>query len=362
MSSTATAATARTYGRYEIAGLVERPGWWQVRVEEVERIVASAKRGQARQIATSPLGYAVHAVAYGHDAPQPGTATWASASASRELTAYKTRDQPQSIVLLCGMHGAEPEAVCGAVNLISLLETGKDLRGVERAEMVELAGHYRLLIVPCLNPDGRHVSPDHLRGASQDDFRRASQGSWRDGSLIGYPSCKQYHPLPLDEVGHPGGYPNAAGFNIQHDSCPGLVFTDEARGLYRLIHEEQTDLLINMHSHGMPPRALPPSLCCYPLHAARTASYLQRIADDLDAAGLRPAPVMDPAGRGAIGVNTAVAQISGGLAVTFEHPTIADYSFEEILEIFYVTVECFLRHGLEEPFAPREAVKRGRTE
>ena len=360
MTSAAASAKPRTYPRYEIPGLVDRPDWWQVRVDEVERIVAAARKGQAQQFATSPLGYAVHALAYGHDTPAPGTATWASASG--DVTPYKTREQPQSILLLCGMHGAEPEAVAGAVNLISLLETGKDLRGQERAGIVQLASHYRLIIVPCLNPDGRHVSPDHLRGASQDDFRRASQGYWSDGSLIGYPVCKKHHPLPMEKVGHPGGYPNALGFNIQHDSCPGLVFTDEARGLFRLIHEEQTDLLINMHSHGMPPRALPPSLCSYPLHAARTASYLQRIADDLDAAGLRPAPVMDAKGRSAIGVNTACAQISGGLAVTFEHPTIEDFSFDEILEIFYVTVECFLRHGLEEPFAPREAVMRGRTE
>ncbi|MEX0886008.1 MAG: M14 family zinc carboxypeptidase [Phycisphaeraceae bacterium] len=359
---TNTTTDARTYSRYEIPGLVDRPDWWRVRVDEVHAAVAGATRGIATQIATSPLGHAVHAVAYGPPAPEPGTATWASASASGDVTPFKTRDEPQSIVLLCGMHGAEPESVAGAVNLISLLETGKDLRGQVRPALVELCQPYRLVIVPCLNPDGRSVSPDHLRGASMDDFRRASQGYWNDGSQIGYPVCKKYHPLPLDKVAHPGGYPNAAGYNIQHDSSPGDVRTDEARGLYRLFRDEQTDLLINMHSHAMPPRALPPSLTCYPLHAVRTASYMQRIHDDLAAADLNPAPVMNPTGRSAIGVNTAIAQISGGLAVTFEHPTTDEFTFEQILEIFYVTVECFLRHGRDEPFAPREAVMRGREE
>ena len=50
------------------------------------------------------------------------------------MGSYKTdEDGAQVVMLVCGVHGAEAEAVAGAMNLIALLETGVDLRGVARA-------------------------------------------------------------------------------------------------------------------------------------------------------------------------------------------------------------------------------------
>jgi len=348
------------FPRFEIPGLVERPEWWRVRVDEIEEAIRAVRQGTVEQIATSANGHPVLAVAYGSPRPEPGTATWASASASGNMAAYKTRTDPQTFILLCGVHGAEAEGVCGAVNLISLLETGKDLRGREYPELVELCGQYRLVIVPCLNPDGREISPDHLCGASDEAFRRASQGVWKDGTAVGYPVCKRYAPLPLDEVEHPGGYPNGDGYNIQHDVAPGDLRTGEARGFLKLVADEQADFVLNMHSHGIPGRVLPASYTSFPLHVARTGAYMQRVHDDLAEAGLEPAPVMDAKGRVAININSAVPLVSGGMAITFEHPATDQFTFDQILEMSYVTIRCCLRYGLEEPFSPREAVARGR--
>ena len=138
-----------------------------------------------------------------------------------------------------GVPPAETESVAGAVNMLSLLETGRDLKGNPRPHLLDLMSRYRVVILPCVNMDGRAVSPDHLRGADLDQFRRASQGYWTDGTEIGYPACKEYAPLPLERVGHPGGYPNADGYNIQHDCCPGDLRTPEARGVLKLVADEQ---------------------------------------------------------------------------------------------------------------------------
>ena len=350
------------YPRFEIPGLVERPDWWQVRTDEITAAVKAATKGQVRQIATTAGGFPVWAVAYGPPQATPGTATWGIGSNSRNVASYKTgEDGPQVVVMLCGVHAAEAEAIAGAINMISLLETGKDLRGNERPKLLDLAANYRLVILPCVNMDGRAVSPDHLRGATPEEFRRASQGIWTDGSEIGYPGCKEYAPLPLERVAHPGGYPNSEGYNIQHDCCPGDLRTDEARGLLKLVADEQADLILNMHSHSIGGQILGASLLAYPLHVERIHTYKQRIHDALDAKGLRPGPVHAMHQRGGVNLNTACVIASGGLTVTFEQSAIADWTFEEALEVHYTVVEAFLEWGSTEPFSPRQPVARGKT-
>lgn len=108
------------------------------------------------------------------------------------------------MVWCAGIHGAEAESVAFAVNLIELLEHGADLLGRSHERLVSLLGHYRLIVLPCVNMDGRSISPDHLRGVPYETFRRVSQGCWLDGSLIGWRGSKEFFPLPLDRVAHPG--------------------------------------------------------------------------------------------------------------------------------------------------------------
>jgi len=351
------------FPRHEIPGLVERPGWWQVRPEEIIKVVKCVKKGHAEQIAETPGGFPVWSVAYGPPRAKPGTATWASSSASGNVATYKTDEAgPQVVILGCCIHGAESESAAGAVNLITLLETGQDLRGRERPGLVELIAGYRFIIIPCINMDGRAVSPDHLRGASEEEFRRSNQGSWLDGRLIGYPGCKEWAPLPLDRVAHPGGYPNGDGFNIQHDANPGQLQTKEAAGILKLVAEEQADLFLNMHSHGIGGQLLGASLLAYPLHVERVHAYKQRVFDALQAGGLRPAPAHPMIQRCALNIDACCGMASGALAATFEQASTADWTFEEALETFYVTVETFLDWGRKERFSPRLPTAYGQTE
>ena len=342
------------FQRFQTPGLVPRPSWWKVRPEEITSIVRSVKKGNYEQIATTPGGWPVWAVIYGGTTPKQGTSSWASAADSGSPQTYYTKgaDAKQTVMLLCCVHGAEPESVAGSVNLISLLETGKDLTGESHPELVDLISNYRLIIVPCLNMDGRSVSPDHLKGIDDTLFVRASQGIWKGGGTIGYPACKGYTPLPMDKVEHPGGYVNALGYNLMYDVVPGHL-QNEGKGLLDLAAREQVDLMINMHSHEIGARVMGASYLDYPLHVARTREYQQLVHDALEKAGLRPNEVLPENSRSGINLNTALTICSGGLALTFEQPTAAGWSFEESLKIYYTTIQAFLENGLKEPFSPR---------
>ena len=66
--------------------------------------------------------------------------------------------------------------------------------------------------------------------------------------------------------------------------------------------------------------------------------------------------------RTGINLATASTMASGGLSIVFEQSAMAEWTFEEMLETWYVTVETFLEWGAKEPFSPRVSVARGKTE
>jgi hypothetical protein len=102
------------FPRHEIPGLVERPGWWQVRPEEIIKVVEGVKKGHAEQIAETPGGFPVWSVTYGPPRAKPGTARWASSSASGNVATYKIDEAgPQVVIVGCCIHGAEPESAAG---------------------------------------------------------------------------------------------------------------------------------------------------------------------------------------------------------------------------------------------------------
>ena len=222
----------------ELSGLEPRPDFWKVRPQEIIDICERATKCSRKEIiAHTPLGYPVYALFYGDFNDTPPQTNWSAGASSTTWKNYMGNPPPakQTFLLLAGVHGAEPECVAGAMNLIQELETGRDFRGKTHRELIDLIAKYRFIIVPCANMDGRAISPDHLRGVAWHDFRAASQGTWKDGSLVGWRGSKAWFPLPLDKVSYPGGYPNADGYNIMHDATPGDIRTAEARGILNLV-------------------------------------------------------------------------------------------------------------------------------
>ena len=353
-------------------GLEPRPDFWKVRPDEIISLCKGVRRGKAEVIARTPLGYPVYAVFYGDFSEPPPQANWSASNSSSSWRAY-AGDAPkdrQTFLFLAGVHGAEAESVAAAVNLIQALETGSDFRGKSLDDLTELIAKYRFIVVPCLNMDGRAVSPDHLRGQPYPVFRAASQGRWLDGRPIEWLESKKHFPLPLDRVSHPGGYPNSEGYNLMHDAAPGDVKTEEVRALCRLVARWRVDAVLNGHSCESAPFLIPPAAINPPGHVKRGLEIVGRVSRALFAAGLtpvdpekRPAPV---AARG-FNLNTLLMLSSGCLPLTLECSVSYDvpdksgakrrpkvcYTFEQLMEPPFIALGEMLRDGLEKPFINR---------
>ena len=273
----------------------------------------------------------------------------------------------QTFLFVAGIHGAEPECVAGAMNLVRALETGADFRGRRHPELLDLISKYRFIVVPCANMDGRAISPDHLRGVEWRTFRAVSQGTWKDGSLVGWRGSKAWFPLPLDKVSYPGGYPNADGYNIMHDAAPGDIRTAEARGLLKLAARWRVDAVLNGHSYEHAPSAIVPSAIGLPANVERANAIVDRVNDAIFAAGLRPGKIAaNRTPTSTLNLNNVLALASGAIAFTLECSVSFDrpikpprtkptrtYTFDELMEPVFITLREYLADGLERPFVVR---------
>ena len=122
---------------------------------------------------------------------------------------------------MASVHGGEFEGIVGIVNLIAVLETGADLRGRAWPGITAAASALdRIILIPILNADGRSRVPLRMgvhRGTDHTVAEYFNTGGHPDGSLIGWPDCKEFIPLDFAGTQFPGGYPNDAGVNVQHD-------------------------------------------------------------------------------------------------------------------------------------------------
>ena len=361
------------FAPYEIRGLEPRPVFWKVRPDEIvdfcKRVTKCSKK---EVICHTSLGYPVYALYYGTFTEDPPQTNWSAGQGSTTYRNYTGRPtgSPQTFLLLAGVHGSEPENVAATMNLLQMLETGRDFRGKGDPRLLELISKYRLIVVPCLNMDGRAISPDHLRGVDWDTFRRVSQGVWKDGTRIGWRGSKAFFPLPLDRISFPGGYPNADGYNIMHDAAPGDLRTDEARSLLKLVARWRVDFILNCHSHEWEHQVLRPSGLDGPDRVRRGMELRYRANTALYEMGLvktKPVPVGQDEHPGSrINLNNLMSLASGALALTLESSVSYDqpdrppetkphrrYSFEELMEPLSVVLKELLTEGLESPFVVR---------
>ena len=233
-----------------IDGQKNVPEFWKGSLEDIEEVLQTVKRGRVSLGCKSAGGRNVWMVEYGKRNDLHRTATYSSATCVnyRDTDCYadKKREGVKPCLFLIGcIHGAEFEGTVSLLNLIQLLETGKDFRGQENPGLVELAEKMHLIIVPCANPDGRARFPyKSVVGLPFDSFRYYAQGTWKNGELCGHPTCKKYHPI-LEHSDFLGCYFNDAGVNLQQDVI--LPMAQETRFLMETAHEFAPDILVNIH-------------------------------------------------------------------------------------------------------------------
>lgn len=337
------------------------PDWWPATPAQVTRHFRShARRGDLTRLCRSAGRRDVWRYALGKGKPTARTATYSAAMGSDDARSYLGRQRPgyrQTLLVLCGVHGMESEAVVGAVNLLHILEEGRDLRGRRWPDLKRLAARVRLLLVPLANPDGRaRTGIPSLVGLTTDDLTYYGQGMWKTGELITWAGSKQYLPLPLDKVRFSGGYPNDDGVNLMHDVSPAGHRARETTALLRLVEDEIVDACLNMHGHMRGPLILPHANHCPQELSEHTLVLAARVHARLDAAGLRPLEVHGGTrGRGAFNLPSAMHHTSGCLSLTFETPQGVvenPYTYDELLDTQLLTIEETLRFGVEERFRP----------
>jgi len=226
--------------------------FWRTSLSEVDRALDSARIGSVHTLCTSAGGRRIRYITYGEKPSYRRRANYSSACGAKDPRCYADRAGQSSTILLIGAtHGQETEGVAALLNLISLLESGEDLRGAAVPGITDACRTYapRLVIVPVYNADGRaRCAPDSMIGESTESLRYHGQGTWKDGSLCGWPDCKKIHPIK-EAAGFLGAYYNDDGVNLMHDNffCP---MAEETRALLALCDREAPECVIGLHGGG----------------------------------------------------------------------------------------------------------------
>jgi hypothetical protein len=246
-----------------------------------------------------------------------------------DVRAWIGPDYERKVYLgMAAVHGGEFEGIVGAVNLLSVLETGKDLRGREWPELASAAAQLdRIIILPITNVDGRARVPLRMmppQGTDHTVSEYFNTGGKPDGSIIGWPQCKRDIPVDFSNVQFPGGYPNDAGVNIQHDDFMGRR-QPETSALLELTARERPDVTMNMHTGAQFMHPLRPFI--EPVLAPAFDELYRRVMSRLTVAGLQRSDDVrveaDPARErmSVFNLDSALNLHCGSLSVLVESPS-----------------------------------------
>jgi hypothetical protein len=287
-------------------------------------------------------------------------ANFNSAIGGRLSSAYCDKNaRKKPVILFVGpVHGQEVEGLTGLVNLMNIMETGRDLRGKDQIELQTLGRKCRLLIIPAGNPDGvRRFEPETLIDLTKEDLLFWGQGTWNDGTYCGWPESKRLHPMAGDRVGWLGCYFNNKGVNPMHDDFLDPMST-EASAILKVAKEHAPDITVSLHSHENNPTLLRPAYV--PLEAQeRMRTLAQRCYTILSQRNLpHSTPFTAKPERGAIpdsfNLASALYHISGTDVFTFECPhglrdaTSCRVNLEQILDIQLALYEGMMLFALDQ--------------
>ncbi len=335
------------------------PDFWIGTIDGLADRWEQLEHGTATTIATSPGGHPLHLVTFGEREKLPYKANFNSAVGGKDLTAYmdKAAREKPVIYFVGPVHGHEVEGLTGLVNLIHVMETGRDLRGKEQIALQQLGRRCRLLIVPAGNPDGiARFEPQACRDMTLHEFQFWGQGTWSDDTIAVWPISKRQHPRVGPEIGWLGCYFNNDGINPMHDEFFAPM-GPEAPAILQVAMEEGPDVAVSLHSHGSAPAVLRPAYL--PLEVQEQVRNLAQqhnglLAErDLPHGGLFEAKPESGTIPPTFNLTSALYHISGATAFTHECPHGIEgekwchVTFEQILDIQLTLYEVMMRTALE---------------
>lgn len=328
--------------------------WWRTTISDIEDILSTLKVGKALTLCHSagnrPIRYAV----YGDKPDFSRHANYSSACGARDIRHFANRAGKPPVVMLIGaVHGQELEGVAALYNLILLLETGVDGMGNHPDFYTKVADcNMRLIIIPILNIDGRvRCRPDSMLDMTDKELRYWGQGTWRDGSLCGWPECKSYHPI-LERAGFLGAYFNDDGVNLMHDSFFS-PYAAETATLLRLAEDEAPDIIIQLHGGSNSTNILLRTDYVSLEANEQLTELAERCAALTRLAGLPTAIDKVKSGKPAPSFNLASAlhHSCGALSAVYESneglKSANAFAAEDILKLHYLLFESVFSYSIE---------------
>lgn len=333
--------------------------FWKSTLQDIEEGLAKVTIGTVRMLATSAGGREIPIVEYGAREDMKRQANYSSACGAGDPSFYARKSEETKPVLLIvgGIHGGELEGIAAVMNLIRLLETGEDYRGNRYDYIAENAHRFRLLLIPCMNPDGRARLPiDTLIDVPYETFVYYMQGSWKDGTLCKWPDCKAVHPIK-DAAGYLGSYFNDDGVNIMHDNFFAPM-AKETSALLSLADQEAPDFSVLLHG-GANSEVHFTTIPYLPLHIANQHQQFNgKLAEAYAERGIPFANrnlVHTDEGTApypSFNMTTAIHHACGGMSLTFESNMGLDapgvkLSPDEILDSHFILFEQMFRFSLK---------------
>jgi hypothetical protein len=336
------------------------PEHYPTSLSAIEEALAGVQRGEVRQFGHSAGGRPLWAVAYGEFEPIARTANLSSALAAGQPEAF-FGDRPrrhQVMMIASAIHGGEMESIAAVLNLISLLETGADLKGEAWPELVAAAEQLRVVIVPCLNPDGRARTPaDDPTIWTEAEIEKYRHGLHADGTEITWPACKVPHPRDPQADGFLGSYFNDAGVNPLHGVFLPPEIAPETHAALALALAETPDLVLDLHSCGVGPFFIVGDPAIPEGYNRRThyldGFYRRALRDRLGVH--RNWTTLG--GENVLTFASACHHICGALPLVFEGPHGAQegfrYTHAQIVDMYLTMFEALMIVGAHEGFKPQ---------
>jgi hypothetical protein len=332
------------------------PDFWIGDVQGLALRFEHLERGKMTVLATTPGGKPILMVAYGDKEPVAHRANFNSAIGGQDATAYMDKAaRKKPVVLFVGpVHGHEVEGLTGLVNLIQIMETGKDLRGKSQEKLRQFGDQCRLLIVPAGNPDGTaRFEPRSLNGMRDEDLRFWGQGTWTDDTFCDWPQCKRQHPMTGDNVRFLGCYFNDRGINPMHDEFFAPMGPESAAFL-KVAREEGPDLAVSLHSHESTPAVLRPAYVTtevqQDIRSLAQECYALLRERQLPFSSLFEAHPEGGKNPDSFNLTSALYHVSGAGSFTFECPHgirgNCEVTLNQILDIQLSLYEAMLQHEL----------------
>ena len=164
---------------------------------------------------------------------------------------WRGRNDMPTLGLVGGMHGHEPQGPATCFNVMSVLGSGRDLKG---REWPEIAPELNYVIVPLVNPDARARMPNSFVGLAKQDIMHYDAGITLEGDRHAF-SRQDCDPSQMMIL---GGLFNDAGNNVIGETDPDSIRSPEIRAVMSFIADHKPDVVLEFHAHANPPTFIRP--------------------------------------------------------------------------------------------------------